>query len=240
MQLTFTLNLRRYPSDNQLHDELRDLGFSDGGFIPPRFGFRRWSGQMYYPRLLAEASRLDDLCPDWVPFILDLEAAFRWARQPQHPVCPPNWTAEQSYDLIRETYNFMRQHFPHRYLTDWARNAKYSFPITDKLGGNLTCQNPITNRKVAMDDGQWLAIRKQEYDECLTWRMPVYLWMSDWNWQSGNQTSRPLTDEQWQLMIDFAVERQPDWIIYSGAGSPDMIKANAEKLARAVARQPEF
>ena len=138
MQLSFTLNLRRYPSDHDLHHKLRLLGFADGGFIPPRFGFNRRLGVMNYPKLLKEAQRLDRLCPDWVPFILDLERAFRWARHTGSVSLKVPLSPEQSYDLIRETYNFMRLHFPERYLTDWGRNARWTHVLTDRLGCGIT------------------------------------------------------------------------------------------------------
>jgi len=237
MQLTFTLNLRRYPSGNKLHEELRDLGYADGGFIPPRYGFNRQTGQMNYPKLLREAQRLDRLCPDWVPFVIDLEKAFRWYKAPNHPSVPDGMGPDQCYDLIRETYNFMRLHFPERYLTDWGRNAMWTNPGTDRLGCGLTCVCPNFNHKSSWDNDQWLAVRTQEYDENLTWRMPVYLWLSDYCW---GPSPRPLSGNEWQTSIDFAIERQPDWIIYSGAGLPDMIKANAEKLVKAIAREPGF
>ena len=243
MQLSFTLNLRRYPSYHDLHFQLRKLGFVEGGFIPPRFGFNRRLGRMDYPKLLKEAQRLNRLCPDWVPLILDLEKAFRWARaNPPGPRDNIPLSPEGCYDLIRETYNFMRLHFPERYLTDWGRNARWTNVLTDRLGCGITAQCPVTNRKVQhTDDAQWLAVRSQEYAECLTWRMPVYLWMSPWNWSvASGDPSRPLTDAEWELMIDFAVEREPDWIIYSGSGDPTYIQKRAATLVAAVAQAPEF
>lgn len=234
MRAAFTLNLRRYPSDHVLHDELRDLGFADGGFIPPRFGFNRQQGRNDYNKLFNEATRLNALCQPWVPLVIDYERAYRWIRSPDHPSVPV--AKEVAYDLIRYASVFVRQSFASRLLADWARPASWTNPYSDRLGCAFTCACPITNRKSSWDDDHWWAVRNQEYDEALTWRMPINLWVTNFSWQPA----RALTDAEWDLTLQFILAREPDYILYSGAGDPTYIKKRATELYMALANAPEF
>ncbi len=238
MRAMFTLNLRRYPTGHPLHEELRELGFADGGFIPPRFGFNRQQGRNDLTKLFNEANRLNRLCEPWVPFIIDYEKAYRWIRHgdpDEHGHSPPV-TVEVAYDIIRTAANFMRQAFPQRLLADWGRPAMWTHKVCDRLGGAFTCACPITNKKSTWDDDRWMAVRGQEYDETLEWRMPICLWVTNYAWSPA----RVLTDEQWDKTLEFVLEREPDYIIYSGAGDTSYVKKRAAQLYSALAGAPEF
>lgn len=237
MQLTFRLN-RFYSITDPLNEEMRKLGYTDAGFIPPRHGFNRQLGITVFSKLLREAQRLDRIMASDTPMMVDYEKAFRWARSPKHPSCPPDWTTERSYDLVREMYNFMRLHFPHRFFTDWGRNAMWSNEVMDRLGGNLTCTCPNFNKRSDWDDDHWLAVRTQEYEENVNnWRMPVYLSLT--NYVAG-PNPRWLTDPEWKKTIDFTIEKEPDWICFIAGGTPDAIMDRATELRNAVVRRPEF
>lgn len=241
LELTFRLS-RHFAIDHPLNQQLLDLGYTPGGFIPPRHGFNRRLGITVWKKLLREAQRLDRIMAPDTPLMVDYEQAFRWARSPEHPSCPPGWTTERSYDLVRDTYNFMREKFAHRFFTDWGRNARWSNEVMDRLGGNLTCCCPDFNRKTQYTHDRWIAIKTQEYEENVRlWRMPIYLSLTNYAFPTGNAPpARPLTDPEWQTTIDFAVEKEPDWICLIGVGSSAQIVAAATKLRDAVAAHPEF